>query len=32
MIDNEFQKNDFEKLYDLIFNEEDNALNKLRNI
>ena len=30
MIDNEFQKNDFEKLYNLIFNEENNALNKLR--
>ena len=30
MIDNEYQNNDFEKLYDLLYNEENNTLIKLR--
>ena len=30
MIDNEFQNNDFEKLYNLLYQEENNTLIKLR--
>ncbi len=30
MLDNEFQNNDFEKLYDGLFTEENNTLNELR--